>query len=251
MPLAQQLLLAVLAAFAVTALLILASKRRPNETLGDEADLDSSYRDGPTMHYDPPPRLTGKRRELAMGYGKRFQSNVPDIVLTPRHLEHINILRRRYDKPPMNAAGFRAAIARQATATVPVPVRSSDDWVLYLIAYEVLSGDHQQHRVSVDASITVAPNEPFNGQGGQYAGAGASADWTAPDTAPGGSSLRIGAAAALGASLGAFDSDSATAQPAADPQPDPAPQAAPEATSYQAPDPPASGDAGGGGVSSD
>lgn len=292
MPSEQQFLVAAVAVIATIIVIWLSLRRNKwREELGDTADLDPSYRDGPTLHYGEADRLDKPWRDAEANlrkhppketfhphpftrprehvpatsrvpFGQRAIppiSAIPHIVLTPRHLEHINILRRRDGKLPMNATGFRAAIARQATTAVDTnPIRSTNDWLTYLILYEVLPGDHGQHRVAVDASIVVAPGEPFNGQGGVFAGAGATSTFDTPvtdpladrDGLPATQGLTYVAAGGLvaalhGAALEPDPSDGgpeAYNPPAAAPEPAPAPQpvAQPDPPTYQASDPPAS-----------
>lgn len=150
---------AVAAAF-VAAIIIrfLPWPKGPNETLGDEADLD-------------PPRPVGKHPALGAVYrqGPMLHYGGTSITLTPRQLEHINIWRRRDGKYPMSVAGFRAAIADQAR-TGASPIHSNDEWLTYLIsASNSEIPEHHSFRVAVDTSIDIQTDMPFYGQ---FGGAG-------------------------------------------------------------------------------
>lgn len=279
MPYEQKLFLLAVAVLAITLILYFAFRPRrwaSDEALGDTADLDPGYRDGPTLCYGddqsrssfhplPEPQDTFHRDEL---YSRpRFKDPTwkaeprfgqPDksllITLTPRNLEHVNIQRRRSGRPPLSATGFKAAIAKQASS--PAALHTSNDWLTYLILYEVLFADHQQSRLAVDQPIAIVPDAPFNGQGGTYAGAGATSSFGAASIKdeticystdpegfvsnavegwqPGALDGSFGAALA-GADPGPSEAYSPP-QPAPEPPPTPTPPSAPD-TSYSAPEP--------------
>lgn len=96
------------------------------------------------------------------------------LHLTPRNLAHINAQRRLRGSSPLNERGFRAAIS-----AAPLRSTQSSDWFTYLIMYDIFFADHTGHAPM--SPITISPNEPGNGQGGAYGGAGASGGWPAPD----------------------------------------------------------------------
>lgn len=172
------------------------------ENLSDNVALDRArerFRDGGTMRFgEKLPRGDAGFRPSVR------QAAVSQIHLTPRNLSLINSRRRSRGLPAMNRRGFQAAIA-----AAPVrPSASHDDWLTYLIIYECLFADHQGR--TPDTSITVTPDAPFNGQGGTFAGAGASGDWPAggdpaPATIEPGS--RVGLGLAVGAAAAAYAVD--------------------------------------------
>jgi hypothetical protein len=119
------------------------------------------------------PRPVGKNPVLAAPYGDKSRSS-PRLVLTPRDLSRINSVRRTRGLQPLNERGFRSAIA-----AAPVTSTNSSDWFPYLIAYEIIVSNHSG--LTPLDHIVIAPEAPFNGQGAQYGGAGASGDWSTPD----------------------------------------------------------------------
>lgn len=221
--------------------------------------LDKPWRDAEVNLREHPPKETGS-------HPRPLRERAATITLTPRHLEHINILRRRDNKPLLNAVGSRTAIARQATAAEPRTVTTTNDWVAYLIAYAVLSSEHQQSRVACEHSIAISPDAPFNGQGGRFAGAGATSSFDAPPAATDDEAGKIatrglayGSAGGLAAALAATEPQPTpepqpaptptpepqpAPEPAPEPQPTPTPYSAPE-QSYSPPDPPAASGGGG------
>jgi hypothetical protein len=141
---------------------------------------------------DPPSgaRIVGRSPALDLPYGrhKRFGKRTEPpvryraISLTPRMLERMNHERRRRGAPPLNREGIKAAVATASTEYVTHGNRqpgTSSDWLTYLILYEVLFDDHKSTYCTGTGGFTVDPNQPFNGAGGEFAGAGASGDWTA------------------------------------------------------------------------
>lgn len=140
---------------------------------------EGGYRDGGTV---TPRRHVGRHPALDMSYGKQAPVRQKTISLTPRMLERMNYERRRRGAPPLNRAGIIAATA-VASNTQRQP-DTSTDWLTYLILYEVLFNDHQSSYCSGTGGVTIDPNQPFNGAGGAFSGAGASGDWmNAPVTA--------------------------------------------------------------------
>lgn len=115
-------------------------------------------------------------------FGKRPVPPLNSITLTARQLEHVNIQRKLRNRPPLNRAGFNNAVAHAWDQPRRQP-DTSVNWLTYLILYEAFFDDHKTSRVACDASIAIRPDQPFNGQGGEYAGAGASGDWTSPPSA--------------------------------------------------------------------
>ena len=104
----------------------------------------------------------------------------PKIFLTPRQLERVNIQRKLRNKPPLNQAGFANAAAHAWDQPRRQPDNSSD-WLMYFVMYECFIADHQSHLVAPSGGLTIDPNLPYNGQGGEFAGAGASGDWARSD----------------------------------------------------------------------
>jgi hypothetical protein len=124
----------------------------------------------PGKHHDYPKVIT-RAEQIPDGHRRP-----PTMFLTPRMLEHINVQRKLRNKPALNAGGFRNAVAHAWDQ----PVRQPDNmhnWIGYLIAYEVMFGGHQSNRVACDTGISIEPTKPYNGQGGEFAGAGASGQW--------------------------------------------------------------------------
>lgn len=102
------------------------------------------------------------------------------IFLTPRQLERVNIQRRLGGRSPLNRAGFTNAVAHAWDQPIRQP-DTSNDWLTYLILYECLFADHTSPRVGGTIGLTITPDAPYNGHGGEFAGAGASGSWTSPD----------------------------------------------------------------------
>lgn len=174
-------------------LLILAMskpKRRQDDAREDDsvfanldADAGKSYRDGGWRGYgpddagvtaardaifpDPTPRPFHRsvRHDERVTFGRRVKRD--PVELNRRQLEHVNNHRRMQGKQPLNLLGFQNALRG-------APTSASDDWINYLILYEVLSADETSHRISVDSGITVTPG------GGEYGGAGAQGSWSDP-----------------------------------------------------------------------
>lgn len=120
-------------------------------------------------------RPVGKHPALAHPYGIIRKPHV--VTLTPRQIERVNIARKLRGKPPLNRAGFKNAISA-AWDTPRREPQTSTDWLTYLLLYEVYFADHQSARCSGVGGFTIDPNLPYNGQGGEYAGGGASGAWT-------------------------------------------------------------------------
>lgn len=120
----------------------------------------------------------GKKVELAAPYGIGAQKwPAMSFSFTPRQLDRVNTARRTAGRPPLTSRGFRAAAAVAANEPRKQP-DTTTDWLTYFLLYEVLAADHQG---SCHGGLTINPDEPFNGHGGEYAGAGASGQWTTPD----------------------------------------------------------------------
>jgi hypothetical protein len=104
----------------------------------------------------------------------------PSVLLTARQLEHVNIQRKLRDRKPLNRAGFKNAIAHAWDNWEQPHERTQSEWLTYLIIYECLISGHEASHVSGvggGGGITIDPNLPYNGQGGEFAGAGASGTW--------------------------------------------------------------------------
>jgi hypothetical protein len=101
------------------------------------------------------------------------------IYLTARELEHVNIKRRLSGRLPLNRDGFANAVAHAWDQPERQPGTPAE-WLAYLIVYECLLNEHGSYRTSVDTGLTITPAAPYNGHGGEFAGAGASGDWTSP-----------------------------------------------------------------------
>jgi len=129
------------------------------------------FRDGGTIGFGGPgPAPFGKRK--------------PSIFLTPRQLERVNIQRKLRDRTPLNRSGFTNAVAHAARVSERTgggqPTTVSD-WLTYLILYECAFADHSSGRVNVATGLTITPEAPFNGHGGDFLGAGSSGAWKSPD----------------------------------------------------------------------
>lgn len=122
----------------------------------------------------PPARSVGRHPALDASYGKKR------FTLTPRALERVNTQRKLAGRAPLNQRGFANAIAHPWDRWEHPRYRSESEWLQYLILYEVLYAEHQSPTVSCDAYIVIDESAPYNGQGGEYAGAGASGDWGRP-----------------------------------------------------------------------
>jgi hypothetical protein len=100
------------------------------------------------------------------------------VFLTPSQIEHVNIIRKRNGKPPFNRAGLLSAIAHPWDRAEVRQPQTSTDWLSYLIVYEILSVDHFGGSVAGCGGAVIDRDLPYNGQGGEFAGAGASGDWS-------------------------------------------------------------------------
>lgn len=205
----------------------LARKRHLPELLVPERDIygeiaDSSalkaarerFRDGDTIT----PRVDreiGAHPALGVGYGRLLPGEAifdkhgrridrhdafqrtKSIFLTARELETVNAKRRLAGKQPLNRAGFSNAVSHAWGQPRRQPDTRSD-WLTYLIVYECLFADHTASRVDMNTGITITPDAPYNGHGGEFAGAGASGDWTSPGAqALGAAGVGMGVGAAL------------------------------------------------------
>lgn len=199
---------------------------RDGGTIGFRRDLDEPWkRAAANLRKHPPveakshPRPTAKSPAFSAPYGRK-----PAIVLSPRQLERVNIQRRLAGRQPLNRAGFSNAIAHAWDQPRRQPDTSSD-WLTYLILYQCFLSDHQQHRVAVDHFLAIDPDLPYNGHGGEFAGAGASGSWEGST-----------AAAGLGFASGIAGIDAySNAGPDTGQAPEPAPERS--APAYSAPEP--------------
>lgn len=152
------------------------------------------------------------RKHPALGASYTPPVRKPPVYLTPRMLERANIERRRIGKPALNNAGFKNAAA-SAWDTGRRQPDNSTDWLTYLILYEVFIADHQQSHCGSTGGITIDPEKPYNGQGGEFAGAGASGSWTDDPV-----SKSIAGGIAVGASAAYIEQQAAgRGEPARDP----------------------------------
>lgn len=145
-------------------------------------DPPQGYRDGGTVAYNPKP---GAQTEFFRAKPRPFggRKDAPPVFLSPRMLERMNAERRRRGVPLINRTGVQAAVATAAVEERTRGTRQPDtinDWLTYLIVYECLIADHQTRSSSSIGGVTIDPSAPFNGQGGEFGGAGASGDWAAP-----------------------------------------------------------------------
>lgn len=127
---------------------------------------------------DEAARSVGKSLLLASPYGARQRK--PSVFLTPRQLERVNMARTAAGKRPLNRSGFTSAVSHAWDQPRRQP-DTREDWLTYLIMYECLFAGHTSGRTTVDTGLTITPDAPYNGHGGEFAGAGASGDWTSPD----------------------------------------------------------------------
>ena len=238
--------LAVLAVMATVILALAFAPRRKRErevepALAGNGYHFKQYRGGGTVT----PRSSFGQR----AYAPPRQKNTT-IFLTPRQIERVNIQRKLAGRPPFNRKGLTNAIAHPWDRADVRQPQSSNDWLSYLIMYEILFADHQSHVVSgCGGGVTIDTDAPYNGHGGEYAGGGASGDWSDNSTRATAAAIDhgigivgepetaapdpyVGIAAAAAASV----SDSAPSYSSA---PDPTPSySAPDPTpSYSAPDP--------------
>lgn len=122
-----------------------------------------------------PTRQIGKRRELAASYAAPTRK--PTIALTPRQIERVNIVRKQRGARPLNNVGIKSAISAAWDTPRREPA-TTNDWLTYLILYEVFFAEHTQTHCAGAGGVLIDPNLPYNGAGGEFAGAGASGDWT-------------------------------------------------------------------------
>lgn len=263
---------ALLAIFLIWVIVRLALWRVKSKSSGLTREQLGLKRDEVYSRFPSEPRTFGKRAALSAPYGRRLRRR--PIALTPRMLQHVNIQRKLRGVPPLNNIGFKAAasVASQSTKQPD----TTTDWLTYFILYECLTSDHHSGTVSGAGGITIDPEKPFNGQGGEFAGAGASGSWDAPAAALTTSALvermsqdRIEPATAgdgyhyadpiatgdlpSGAAMSAFLNDT---PPASDPTPsysapDPSPSVSDSSSSYSSSDSSSSSDSGSSGGGGD
>lgn len=152
----------------------------------------ASYEASTQAYGDPPPEFVPYRRPTGApspaqrqriaeqaALNRRTLPRPAPCTLTTRDLEHVNVRRRLQGRHPLNRNGFQTAIA---SARHDTPV-DANNWLLYLIAYNMLTADHASLNVGGCSHISIDPGQPFNGQGGEFAGAGASGSWDSPPSA--------------------------------------------------------------------
>jgi hypothetical protein len=106
----------------------------------------------------------------------------PTITLSPRQIERINIQRKLRNRPPFNRKGLANAVAHPWDRYDVRQPQNANDWISYLIAYQIIFPDHQANTVSGCQGINIDPNLPYNGHGGEYAGAGVAGQWGDTET---------------------------------------------------------------------
>jgi hypothetical protein len=101
----------------------------------------------------------------------------PTVLLSARDIRRVNTQRKVRGKPPLNRRGISAAIGSPSGARP----QTYDEWLAYLTAFEAFSINHQaspsEFAVGCDG-VTIDPNVPYNGHGGEWGGAGASGGWS-------------------------------------------------------------------------
>jgi hypothetical protein len=142
-------------------------------------DPDGLYSGAPPRAFADGGYVRGVPRTTTriMPNSTRMSASAP-LTLTPRMLEHVNIQRRVRGVSPLNREGFKNAVSHTWDRREVRTPTSTNDWLTYLIMYECLFADHTQSRCSGVGGITIDPSAPYHGQGGEFAGAGASGDWT-------------------------------------------------------------------------
>jgi hypothetical protein len=169
----------------------------PYDASAHEAFRGEAYRDGGTIiprDASRSARRTAVSAALGASYGTGravfdkhgHRVRTPSIFLTAEMLTAVNTKRKIIGKPPLNRDGFRAA-ASVASRSTNQPI-DNHEWLTYLIMYEVFEANHTQPGIGADTGISITPDAPFNGHGGEFAGAGASGDWSTP------AALTLGAA---------------------------------------------------------
>lgn len=199
----------------------LARTRRPPRPSGYQK---FSQRPNPDMFTYPQSRPVGKHPALAAPYGRPRPVRDPTLIMFPRNLSHINAQRRLRGKAALNEKGFKSAIAQ-----APVKSDRMDDWFTYLILYEVMFSNHTG--LTPDMSVVIRPNEPFNGHGGTFGGAGASGSWGDDGGPTGAASPDPSPAAPQASGCGLLDDAGGPATAPSDyptSSPDPAPSYSPD-----------------------
>jgi hypothetical protein len=170
--------LALVAVLATTVLALLFSRRKPKPAEYGRDDSQADVQPPSLTDLDGPFRRAAenarKHPPVEAKYHPRPTSRKPTILLTPRQIERVNTQRKLRGAPCLSRKGLTNAIAFPPTVRDP---QTSDDWLAYLIACEVVAPAHQTPYIGGHGSVTIDPNAPFNGHGGEYGGAGASRDW--------------------------------------------------------------------------
>lgn len=136
------------------------------------------------------------RKEPALAASYTPPTRKPTVVLTPRQIERVNIVRKQQGRAPFNRTGLKNAVS-SAWDTPRREPATTNDWLTYLILYDIFFADHQSRHCAGAGGITIDPNQPYNGGGGEFAGAGASGDWTSapPSVASIAGGIAVGASA--------------------------------------------------------
>jgi hypothetical protein len=146
-----------------------------------------------------PAHVVGRRRHLARHNRTHSRTLAAiatsrSILLTPRMLERVNLQRKMRNRQPLTREGFQNAIAHAWDRPAKQPDTLST-WLSYLIVYEVLYSDigHSSNRIDAHGNqgIAIDATQPYNGQGGEFGGAGASGTWE-PGVAQAGAAIAGG-----------------------------------------------------------
>ena len=125
---------------------------------------------------------TGYPAKAKPAFGKRgvvVHDRKKSIFLTARQLEEVNVKRKLRGALPLNRTGLANAISHPWDRNNVQTPKTSDDWLAYLIMYECLwDHSHTSPTTAVETGVTITPDAPYNGHGGEFPGAGASGDWT-------------------------------------------------------------------------
>jgi hypothetical protein len=153
-------------------------------TVSPAVDLDEPFRRAAANVREHPP-VEAKFHPKPREFGKRVAPRHPvlhRVSLSPRILASVNRQRKLTGRPMLNRDGFSNAVAHAWDQPRRQP-DTTNEWLTYFILYQCFIVDHQSRSEVPHGGITIDPEQPYNGHGGEFGGAGATGTWTPADDA--------------------------------------------------------------------
>jgi hypothetical protein len=151
-------------------------------TVSPAVDLDEPFRRAAANVREHPP-VEAKFHPKPREFGKRVAARRPvlhHVSFSPRVLASVNRQRKLTGRPMLNRDGFQNAIAHAWDQPRRQP-DTTNEWLTYFILYQCFMLDHQSRSEMPHGGITINPEQPYNGHGGEFGGAGATGTWTPAD----------------------------------------------------------------------